>query len=554
MEQEVLDTTNSEDFALMLEESLKDKDSSKVVDGVIIEIKEDENLVFVDVNEKNEGRLNIDEIKESGELSYKVGDTLPVLIVGFRNEKPIVSYRKALSKKKVKEFIDEHKSDEEFDVLIDGKIVKKNRGGYIVVNSDGVEFFLPKSLAAFRDESKLIGKSLKAKVIKINEESDSIVISRKKLLEEERKKKRKQLKEILNAEEALEGVVKKIASYGMFVEVNELEGLVHYNEISYKGPVNPAKLYSEGDKVFVKAIEYDKSKKHLFLSIKAAMPDPWEEIKEELDKGDVIEVTVSNIEPYGAFVDLGNDTEGFLHISEITWDKNIKHPKDYLTIGERVNVEVIEIDSENRKLRVSLKTLQPKPFEEFLSKYKEGDSVTGKVTTLTDFGAFVQIDKIEGLLHNEDASWDKSNKCKDNFKVGDEIEVKIIKIDRDKERVSLNRKDLIDSPAKLFSNEHKVGDSVKGKIKDVKDFGVFVNITGTDVDALIRVEDLTPLKRDEIKIGDDIEGIITIIDTKNNKVRMSVKKLAKKEERDTLKAINSDDDKMTLGDVLRDKL
>jgi small subunit ribosomal protein S1 len=554
MEQEVLDTTNSEDFALMLEESLKDKDNSKVVDGVIIEIKEDENLVFVDVNEKNEGRLNIDEIKENGELSYKVGDTLPVLIVGFRNEKPIVSYRKALSKKKVKEFIDEHKSDEEFDVLIDGKIVKKNRGGYIVVNSDGVEFFLPKSLAAFRDETKLIGKSLKAKVIKINEESDSIVISRKRLLEEERKKKRKQLKEILNAEEALEGVVKKIASYGMFVEVNELEGLVHYNEISYKGPVNPAKLYSEGDKVFVKAIEYDKSKKHLFLSIKAAMPDPWEEIKEELDKGDVIEVTVSNIEPYGAFVDLGNDTEGFLHISEITWDKNIKHPKDYLTIGERVNVEVIEIDSENRKLRVSLKTLQPKPFEEFLSKYKEGGSVTGKVTTLTDFGAFVQIDKIEGLLHNEDASWDKSNKCKDNFKVGDEVEVKIIKIDRDKERVSLNRKDLIDSPAKLFSNEHKVGDSVKGKIKDVKEFGVFVNITGTDVDALIRVEDLTPLKRDEIKIGDDIEGIITIIDTKNNKVRMSVKKLAKKEERDTLKAINSDDDKMTLGDVLRDKL
>ena len=553
MEKEVLDGA-SEDFALMLEESLKDTDRSNVIEGVIVEIKD--NLAFVDVGQKNEGHLNIAEISdEDGNCSYKTGDKIPVLIVGFRNEKPIVSYKKALSKQKVKEFIEAHSEDEEF--LVDGKITKKNKGGYVVINSDGVEFFLPRSLSLFKDgdDKNLIGKSIKAKLVKINQDSDSIVISRKKFLEDDRKQKRKILKDILNAEEPLEGIIKKIASYGMFVEVNGVEGLVHYNEISYKGPVNPAKLYKEGETVLVKAIEYDKVKKHLFLSIKGAMSDPWDEIKEELDKGDVIEVVISNIEPYGAFVDLGNDTEGFLHISEITWDKNIKHPKDYLNVGDKVNVEVIEIDPKDRKLRVSLKNLQAKPFEDFINNYKENDIIKGKVTTLTDFGSFIQIDKIEGLLHNEDATWEKSKKCKDIFKVGDEVEVKIAKIDKDKERVSLNRKDLIDSPSKVFSQKYNIGDIISGEIKDIKDFGVFIDVEGSDVDALIRTEELYPVKIEELTIGDKIEGVITLIDTKANRVRMSIKKLAKKRERDTLKEINnSDDDKMTLGDVLRDKL
>ncbi len=552
MEKEVLDGT-SEDFASMLEESLKENDRSNVIEGIIVEIKD--NYAFVDVGQKNEGHLNLAEItNENGEVIFKTGDKIPVLIVGFRNEKPIVSYKKALSKQKVKDFINNHNEDDDF--LVEGKIVKKNKGGYVVISADNIEFFLPRSLSLFKEgeDKNAIGKFIKAKVVKINKDSDSIVISRKKQLEDERKKKKKVLKDILAAQEPIEGVIKKIASYGMFVEVDGMEGLVHYNEISFKGPVNPAKIYKEGETVLVKAVEYDKVKKHLFLSIKAAMSDPWDEIKEELDKGDVIEVMISNIEPYGAFVDLGNDTEGFLHISEITWDKNIKHPKDYLTLGEKVNVEVIEIDPNDRKLRVSLKTLQPKPFEEFLNKYKEGDVVKGPVTTLTEFGAFVQIDKIEGLLHNEDATWEKSKRCKDILKIGDIVEAKITKIDKDKERVSLNRKDLMDSPSKLFSQKYKIGDVISGTIKDIKDFGVFVDVEGSDVDALIRSEELYPTKPEDLKIGDKIDGVLTLIDTKANRVRMSLKKLAKKRERDTLKEINGNDDKMTLGDVLRDKL
>ena len=206
----------------------------------------------------------------------------------------------------------------------------------------------------------------------------------------------------------VEGAIKKITSYGMFVDVGGVDGLVHYNEISYKGPVNPSKLYKEGDIVTVKAISYDKDKRHLSLSIKAVQPDPWAEVESELDEGDTITVTVSNIEAYGVFVDLGNDIEGFLHISEISWNKNVKNPNDYLTVGEEIDVEVIEINSTTHKLRVSLKRLLPKPFDEFIKNYNEGDIVTGTITSLTDFGAFVRIAGVEGLLHNQDISDRKS--------------------------------------------------------------------------------------------------------------------------------------------------
>jgi len=263
---------------------------------------------------------------------------------------------------------------------------------------------MPRSLAAFKDTDEVIGRKIKAQVVKIDDAENSIVVSRRKLFNEERKKKKEIIDQLMQNNTVVEGVIKKITSYGMFVDVGGVDGLVHYNEISYKGPVNPSKLYKDGDKVVVKAISYDKDKRHLSLSIKAVLSDPWAEVESELDEGDTITVTVSNIEAYGVFVDLGNDIEGFLHISEITWDKNVKNPNDYLTVGQEIDVEVIEINSKTHKLRVSLKKLLPKPFDEFSKNFKEGDVVTGTVTSLTDFGAFVRIGSVEGLLHNQDIS------------------------------------------------------------------------------------------------------------------------------------------------------
>ena len=340
----------------------------------------------------------------------------------------------------------------------------------------------------------------------------------------------------------------------MFVDVGGVDGLVHYSEISYKGPVNPSSLYKEGDKVLVKVISYDNEKRHLSLSIKAATPDPWEEIiNDGLEVGDTIKVTVSNIEPYGAFVDLGNDIEGFLHISEISWDKNIKNPKDHISEGQEIDVEVIEIDAKGHRLRVSLKNLLPKPFDEFKAKFKEGDVVKGVVTTITNFGAFVRVGCVEGLLHNEDASWDRNDKCKDMFKAGDELEVKIIKIDSAEQKISLSLKDLKQSPVQAFANKFSVGDIVKGTIRDIKDFGVFVEL-GDNVDALIRKEDLGSVDASTLKIGDEIEAAIAFIDEKKNRIRLSIRRLAKQKEREVLNEINDNDDKITLGDIIKEQL
>ncbi|MGD9596523.1 MAG: S1 RNA-binding domain-containing protein, partial [Wolinella sp.] len=397
-----------EDFASMLEESWEKSENETITKGTIVAINDD--TVLVDVGEKIEGRINIAEIlDEEGKPKYKAGDELPIIITGNRNERPMISHQKAIRREKLKEKIAAFGEDYR-DVVVEGVITKKNRGGY-VIESEGLEYFMPKFMSALKEDAKNIGKTIKACIINIKPEDDTIVVSRKRFFELDNKVKKEGAAKLLEATEPLLGVVKKITSFGMFVEVDGVEGLVHYTEISYKGPVNPSKIYQEGDQVRVKAIAYDEEKKRLSLSIKATVDDPWREIENELEVGDAINVTVSNVEPYGAFVDLGNDIEGFLHISEISWDKNIKHPGEYLKSGQEIDVEVIEIDTKKRRLRVSLKKLLEKPFEQFMKTHKEGDVIKGTVATLTDFGAFIRIGAIDGLLHNEDAFWEKNGKC-----------------------------------------------------------------------------------------------------------------------------------------------
>ncbi|WP_103630148.1 30S ribosomal protein S1 [Campylobacter concisus] len=537
------------DFAAMLEESFKKTEEDS--DAKIVSINGDE--VLIDVGKKSEGILNVSEITDAnGNLTHKVGDTIKVVITGSRNGRPIVSHKKALRKEKVKAFIEAY--DPENSGEIDVKVVGKNKGGFITQDANGVEFFLPRTHSGFKNAEGVVGKSYKVRVIKVDKEENSIVVSRKKILDDDRKKRKEALSNIVENDSVIEGTVKKITTYGMFVDVGGVDGLVHYSEISYKGPVNPSSLYKEGDKVLVKVISYDNEKRHLSLSIKAATPDPWEEIiSDGLEVGDTIKVTVSNIEPYGAFVDLGNDIEGFLHISEISWDKNIKNPKDHISEGQEIDVEVIEIDAKGHRLRVSLKNLLPKPFDEFKAKFKEGDVVKGVVTTITNFGAFVRVGCVEGLLHNEDASWDRNYKCKDMFKAGDELEVKIIKIDSAEQKISLSLKDLKQSPVQAFANKFSVGDIVKGTIRDIKEFGVFVEL-GDNVDALIRKEDLGSVDASTLKIGDEIEAAIAFIDEKKNRIRLSIRRLAKQKEREVLNEINDNDDKVTLGDIIKEQL
>ncbi|WP_419763839.1 MAG: 30S ribosomal protein S1 [Arcobacter sp.] len=537
------------DFEQMLNESFENAENNSVVDGVIVEISGEN--VSVDVGQKVEGRLHISEITSGGEVKYKVGDTLPVILMGTRGEKPSISHKKVLQKEKFDAFVKEHTEDLE-DVTIEGKIISiKPRGGFIIEDDNGCEYFMPMAQSYLKAQGAL-GKKVKAKVLKINEAQSSIIVSRKKLIEESKLEKDAKVAQFLENDDPINGTIKKITSYGMFVDLGGIDGLVNYNEISYKGPVNPSNYYAEGDEVTVKVLSYDKTKQHLSLSVKAALANPWEEIRDELEVGDTITVTISNFESYGAFVDLGNDIEGLLHISEISWNKNLKNPKDLLTLGDEVNVEVIELDVDKKRLRVSLKNLQEKPFAKFTKEHKVGDIVTGKVATLTEFGAFVTLGDVDGLLHNEEASWEGNAKCKNLYKKGDELEVKIIKIDREKENISLSIKDITDSPAKKFQSTHKIGDIVKGTIKDLKDFGLFIKIED-NLDGLVRNEDFGPLTPEDVEVGKEIEAVVVNIDTNRNRVRLSIKRLEQQQEREILKSVN-DDSSMTLGDLLKDQM
>ncbi|EMX1277266.1 30S ribosomal protein S1 [Campylobacter jejuni] len=542
------DYLEEEDFGQLLEAFDKSREEA-TTEGVIVEIKNDE--VYVDIGKKSEGILALSEIQgDNSKLLFNVGDSIKVAVMGSRGGRSLLSHKKALRKEKVIEFIKNYQENQ--DDIFTVKVVGKNKGGLIVVDENDVEFFLPKSQYGFKETNNIIGKTFKVKIIKIDKDEQSIIVSRKKTLDDERRKRKKLINNVAQQEDLIEGIVKKITTYGMFVDVGGVDGLVHYSEISYKGPVNPGTLYKEGDKVPVKVIKYDKERKHLSLSIKAALPDPWSEIKDTLDIGDTIKVIVSNIEPYGAFVDLGNDIEGFLHISEISWDKNIKNPKDYINKGQEIDVEVIEINPNERRLRVSLRNLLSRPFDEFMKSYKIADVVEGEITSVTSFGAFVKLGGIEGLLHNEDASWDRNDKCKDKFSQGDKIKVKIIKIDEENQKISLSTKELSSSPVQEYAKIHKVGDIVKGAIRDIKDFGVFVELS-KNVDALIHKEDISTSMLENLKIGDDIEAAIVFIDEKKNRIRLSVKNLVRIKEREVLNEINNDD-KVTLGDIIKDQL
>ncbi|EAJ0985139.1 30S ribosomal protein S1 [Campylobacter jejuni] len=542
------DYLEEEDFGQLLEAFDKSREEA-TIEGVIVEIKNDE--VYVDIGKKSEGILALSEIQgDNSKLLFNVGDSIKVAVMGSRGGRSLLSHKKALRKEKVIEFIKNYQENQ--DDIFTVKVVGKNKGGLIVVDENDVEFFLPKSQYGFKEINNIIGKTFKVKIIKIDKDEQSIIVSRKKTLDDERRKRKELINNVAQQEDLIEGIVKKITTYGMFVDVGGVDGLVHYSEISYKGPVNPGTLYKEGDKVPVKVIKYDKERKHLSLSIKAALPDPWSEIKDTLDIGDTIKVIVSNIEPYGAFVDLGNDIEGFLHISEISWDKNIKNPKDYINKGQEIDVEVIEINPNERRLRVSLRNLLSRPFDEFMKSYKIADVVEGEITSVTSFGAFVKLGGIEGLLHNEDASWDRNDKCKDKFSQGDKIKVKIIKIDEENQKISLSTKELSSSPVQEYAKIHKVGDIVKGAIRDIKDFGVFVELS-KNVDALIHKEDISTSMLENLKIGDDIEAAIVFIDEKKNRIRLSVKNLVRIKEREVLNEINNDD-KVTLGDIIKDQL
>lgn len=542
---------NEEDFAQLLDASEKAITKGALQIAKIVKIT-DENVIVALPNAKAENYMPLEEIKDSqGNLLFQEGDEIEVSI--SRNlGKTNVSYKKALRSKNIVERIKELGEDYK-DKVIEAKVLYKNKGGYIM-DYDGVDVFLPHRDSAFKEKAKVEGKLYKVAITNIDKNTNSIIVSRKRYFDIDKNLRQTFVESLLQGDRVCEGVVKKIVSFGVFIDVSGIEGLIHYTEISHKGAVNPEKFFAVGESVKIKVLNYDEEKRRLALSLKAMNDDPWKEIEKELEVGYTIKVVVSNIEEYGAFVDLGNDIEGFLHISEISWDKNIKHPNEYLTLRQEIDVEIIEIDTTNRRLRVSLKNLLRRPFAIFRETHKEGDVLKGRITTLTDFGAFINIGAVDGLLHNEDAFWDRGRKCKDVLQVGDEIEVKITRIDSKNERISLSKKMLDASPAKVFAGSHRINEIIEGEVISIKDFGVFISFDGIEI--LVRSDDIAPEQKQTLKIGDMLKCVLCAIDEKANKVRASARHLERQIARDELRAfeVSQESDRMTLGDKIKHKI
>jgi small subunit ribosomal protein S1 len=377
--------------------------------------------------------------------------------------------------------------------VVEFQIEKIIKGGFIGHVGEH-EVFLPKSLSGLKEDESVIGKNVKAKVKEFKE--NSVVVDRKAYLNEVKEKLEALKDKIITAK------VTKVKNNGIVIDVDNISGFVPKEEIFYK-KIDHKKYISVGDEVEVVLIDPIRR----IFSIKKALPNPWDEVK-NLNKGDIVKVTVSHITEYGVFVDLGNGVEGFLHISEINWDGI-----NDLTVGDEIEVEIVEIIPEEEKLRVSRKNLLNKPAAEFAKKYSAGDVVKGIVTKFINVGAFVEIDGISVLLPNKFVSFKKGEKASEVLNIGDEIEVKVITIEDDNNKVIVSRKDVMPNPYEEFAKKYQIGDIVTGKVKHITDFGSFIDLG--DVEALVRKEDL----KNEYNVGDSFEG--RIIELNGDKIKLA---------------------------------
>jgi small subunit ribosomal protein S1 len=377
--------------------------------------------------------------------------------------------------------------------VVEFQIEKIIKGGF-VGEKDGVEFFLPKSLSGLKEDESVIGKNVKAKVKEFKQ--NSVVVDRKAYLNDVKKKIEELDGKIVNAK------VTKVKPNGLVIDIDGISGFVPRDEIFYR-KIDHKKYFDEGDEIEVILIDPERR----VFSIKRVLPNPWDEVK-NLNPGDRVKVTVSHLTDYGAFVDLGNGVEGFLHISEINWDG-----KNDLTLGEEIEVEIVEINPEEEKLRVTRKNLLTKPAVEFAKKYSVGDIVEGIITKFINVGAFVEVDGISVLMPNKFASFKKGEKASDLFEIGDKLTFKVITISPDENKVIVSRKDAIENPYEKFAAEKSVGDEVKGKVKYITDFGMFIDLG--DIEALVRKEDYEK----SYEIGDDFIG--KIIEINGDRIKLA---------------------------------
>jgi small subunit ribosomal protein S1 len=525
------------DFGAILEEFEQDQEvyhTGKLVEGTVVDISD--RGVLIDFGYKSEGVVPSDEFTSmDGELTVKAGDTVEVIIKNIYSgdAPPVLSYLDAIRRKSWDEIETAFNEERPIKVLV----VSKTKGG-LKIDINGVEAFLPGSQVdsrPIRNLDSFRGKEIEAKIIKFSRKRNNIVLSRKVLTDEVVNKQKAETLEKIEQGYVVEGVVKNLTEYGAFVDLGGIDGLLHVTDMSWGRLQNPNEMFKVNDQIQVKILKLDREKEKVSLGYKQLLPDPWSTVVEVYPVDSTIKGIVSSVTDYGAFVELEAGVEGLVHISEMSWSKRTKSPKKLVRPGEEVEVQVLGIDTEERRISLGMKQLQDNPWDTIGERYHIGSKVIGKVRNLTDFGAFIEIeDGVDGLVHVSDISHSKKIKHpKDVLKKDQEVEAVVTNIDTQGHRLSLSIKELTPSTWDAFVQSHKPGDVVKGKVSRFAGFGVFVEL-GNELEGLCHISELSDERvekpEDVVSIGQELDFKILRIENDVQKIGLSHRAVGKEDE------------------------
>ncbi|ACS86024.1 30S ribosomal protein S1 [Musicola paradisiaca] len=535
----------TESFAQLFEESLKEIETrpGSIVRGVVVAI--DKDVVLVDAGLKSESAIPVEQFKNAqGEIEIQVGDEVDVALDAVEDGfgETLLSREKA---KRHEAWLMLEKAYEE-SATVTGIINGKVKGGF-TVELNGIRAFLPGSLVdvrPVRDTLHLEGKELEFKVIKLDQKRNNVVVSRRAVIESENSAERDQLLENLQEGMEVKGIVKNLTDYGAFVDLGGVDGLLHITDMAWKRVKHPSEIVNVGDEITVKVLKFDRERTRVSLGLKQLGEDPWVAIAKRYPEGTKLTGRVTNLTDYGCFVEIEEGVEGLVHVSEMDWTNKNIHPSKVVNVGDVVEVMVLDIDEERRRISLGLKQCKANPWQQFAETHNKGDRVEGKIKSITDFGIFIGLDGgIDGLVHLSDISWNVAGEeAVREYKKGDEIAAVVLQVDAERERISLGVKQLAEDPFNNYLSVNKKGAIVTGKVTAVDAKGATVELAD-GVEGYLRASEAS---RDRIEdatlvlnVGDEIEAKYTGVDRKNRVVSLSIRAKDEADEKDAIASVNN---------------
>ncbi len=518
------------DLQELIAKSVKNYKEGSIVKGFILEVRSREFLV--DIGYKSEGVIPAAEFDDPEEV--EVGDEIEVLLERLENDEGmcVLSKEKAAQRQNWEKIVSVFQGDG----LIRGKVKGVVKGGLTV--NVGVEAFLPASqidITPPRDLQQFVGNVYDFKIVKINEDRKNVVLSRRELIEKERAEKRFKFLNSIQSGDRVQGTVKNITDFGAFIDLDGIDGLLHVTDISWARVDHPNDMLKVGQTLEVVVLDINKDKERVSLGLKQTQDNPWDKIEERFPVGRAIRGKITNLMPYGAFVQIEEGVEGLIHVSELSWTKRIARPSDVLTLGQEVDAIVLGVNKDEQKISLGVRQLEPNPWDEIEQRYIIGKQVSGKVRNMTAYGVFVELeDGIDGMVHVSDLSWTrKINHPSEILQKGQQLEAVVIDIDKSNQRISLGFKQLEDDPWKEIETRFRIGDLVKGTVTKIANFGAFVQLEG-DIDGLVHIsqisEDHVERVKDILKVGEEVEARVIKVDKAERRIGLSIKAAGYSEE------------------------